>query len=114
MEPSEVVSRVPAQILANFESGDGSQILCNSEPANDLGQPAPKMARTGVMHESSLLHNFERSHTVERARDGLIVKKGELGQRLEAAKPVVYRAGGLLPQFPWKAPRSGVVLVIDL
>ena len=31
-----------------------------------------------------------------------IVKVGDLAQRLEAAKPVVYMAGGMLPQFPWK------------
>ena len=43
-----------------------------------------------------------------------IVKQGDLAQRLEAAKPVVYMAGGMLPQFPWKLQRGGVLLVVDL
>ena len=38
----------------------------------------------------------------------------ELGQRLEAAKPAVYKGGGLLPQVPWKVNRTGMVLLVDL
>ena len=47
-------------------------------------------------------------------REILLATGPELSQRLEAAKPAVYKGGGLLPQVPWKVRRTGMVLLVDL
>ena len=70
-------------------------------------QPLPAHRDMHVNYESS-------QHFAIAAKRRHIVLPGELAQRLEAAKPVVYMAGGMLPQTSWKLRRSGVMLVVDL
>ena len=56
------------------------------------------------------------SYTTHPGKDaGIHLAAGpEISQRLEAAKPAVYRGGGLLPQVSWKVHRTGMVLLVDL
>ena len=68
-------------------------------------QPDP----SGIAGE---LHGSEKSEVAVPTLQ--LASPSTLSQRMTAAKPLLWRGRGELPQLPWQRPCQGLVLVIDL
>ena len=88
-----------------------------SDTATSPHQPFPKGALIRSTTEDKILivaRDDANASSVVGPQIRRAEKCSTLADRLEAAKPVVYRAGGTLPQFPWSTRRAGMILVVDL
>ena len=68
-------------------------------------QPDP----SGIAGE---LHGSEKSEVAVPTLQ--LASPSTLSQRMTAAKPLLWRDRGELPQLPWQRPCQGLVLVVDL